>query len=522
MLINADDLEVSTIHTPICIVGSGIGGTTVASELAKLGREFYVIEAGGLSGNAKTVSIDNVGLPFGLSTTTSIELGGTSNLWHGVLSKLDPADYKKRDWIHNSGWPITAADLEPFYKKAADLFSILHYEYLDVEGLSAELKAKLAEMPFNRDYLVNHMFQQPLPSKRFKKTLKEITLASQKQHCVYNAAALELITDPGGRTITKLTVKGRGNKTITVEAGLYILAAGALQTPRLLLNSKALHPKGIGNDHDLIGRYLLDHPMGNLLQLEFKEKRKAHIYSEMKYAKNNKIKTGLTFSDDVQEKYRLPNHNFYVRPSFVKGIDNKSEKIKLALLTFLDRDKGITAKDAFEVITHFNVVMQILAYKFSLNVVYRYADLFFVTEQIPNPESRVTLSDKLDEFGYPIARVNWQITDADMESMVTSFRLLRDHGFSEKDFIFVHKESDLDWKGVFTSGAHHVGTTRMGLTAQQGVVDPNLKVHGIDNLYVADGSVFPTAGHVNSGFTIAALALRLASHLGSVSSEPKA
>ena len=513
MLVNADDLEASIIRTPVCIVGTGIGGTSLALELAKANKDFYIIEAGGQSGNAKTVGIDNIGLPFGLSTTTSIELGGTSNLWHGVLSKLDPADYKKRDWINNSGWPIDGNDLEPFYKQASDLFSILNYGYLDVDKLSDDLKAKLKEMPFNRDYLVNHMFQQPLPPKRFKKTVKEIAENTPKQNCLFNAAAVELLTDDTGKTVSKLIVRNRKNATIIVEAGMYILAAGALQTPRILLNSKSTNPNGLGNDNDLVGRYLLDHPMGNLLQLEFKKKRNAHIYSDMKYAPNNKIKTGLTFAEEVQKKYRLPNHNFYIRPSFVKGIDNKSEKIKLALLTFLDRDRGVTVKDAFQVITHLNVVRQILAYKFSLNVTYKYADLFFVTEQIPNPESRVSLSDKKDPFGYPMAQVNWQIMQADMDSMTTSFRLLREHGFSENDFTFVHQESDLDWKNVFTSGAHHVGTTRMAATSREGVVDANLKVHGVNNLYVADGSVFPTSGHVNSGFTIAALALRLAAHV---------
>nr|WP_295226411.1 GMC family oxidoreductase [Seleniivibrio sp.] len=216
-------------------------------------------------------------------------------------------------------------------------------------------------------------------------------------------------------------------------------------------------------------------------------------------------------TEEKQKQLALPNNNFYLRPSFVKGIDNESEKIKLSLLSFKDGKVSLT--DVWKVITNPNVVRQILAYKFSLNVTFKYADLFFVTEQIPNFDSSVTLSDQKDKWGYPISRVNWQVTKYDIDSMRVWFKLLLTELFPRESYKFTHTINDFNWEDIFTSAIHHVGTARIGNGENDGVVNANLKVFGLDNLYICDGSIFTTAGNVNNGFTISAFACRLAEYL---------
>lgn len=258
----------------------------------------------------------------------------------------------------------------------------------------------------------------------------------------------------------------------------------------------------------------MDHPMGNLCQMEFLKPAKYPIYSDTKYSPNMKIKTGLELEDEKQKELKLPNHNFYLRPSFKKGIDNESEKVKLSLLAF--KDGGVTLKDVIRVLTNPNVVMQIIAYKFSLNVTFKYADLFFVTEQIPNEKSYVVLSDKKDKWGYQKAMVNWQVSKEDIESMKVWFELLLTKLFPKEHYKFTHTLKDFNWEEIFTSAIHHVGTCRMAENKENGVVDKNLKVFDTTNLYVCDGSIFTTAGNVNNGLTISAFACRLADHLESL------
>jgi hypothetical protein len=231
----------------------------------------------------------------------------------------------------------------------------------------------------------------------------------------------------------------------------------------------------------------------------------------MKSGPSSTLKSGLVLRDHQQKLRKLPNHCFYIRPSFVRGIDDKSEKIKLSLLTLKDRQRNL--RDFWSVLSHWNVAMQIITYKYALNTSYRYSDLFFVTEQIPNPNSRVSLSDRKDKFGYPIARINWQLSQYDFDCMFKWYNIIKNEAFRDSGCNFTHSIEDLQWKNIFSSAAHHVGTARMSDSYKSGVVDANLRVFGTQNLFVCDGSVFPTSGNVNSGLTIACLACKLADHL---------
>ncbi len=507
MLVNSIKVP-ENIKTKICVIGTGVGGGTVAKKLQELGADFIIIEAGGVSGESTIVQKNHIGRDFGIRRTTSIQLGGTSNLWHGVLSPLDKIDFKKRDWIPHSGWPIKLDDLKPYYIEAAKLLGVDNFEYFFAESLTPDLTEKLNELKFNREYLDNKLFQQPLPTINFKHIVREITKNSDNQHCYYNAAALELLTNDSGNNVTKLLVGTQNKHQFYIEAEQFILAAGTLETPRLLLNSKTVVKSGLGNKGDNVGRYLADHPMGNLCQLEFSNPQKAHIYSDYKFCRNIKIKSGFVLAKNLQHEKKLPNHSFFLRPSFIKGINDESEKVKLSLLAF--KDKGVTFNDFLRVITNLNTIRQILAYKFSLDVTYKYADLFFVTEQLPNPDSRVTLSTKNDRFGYPIADINWQLMPEDIDSMKVWFKLLLTNCFPKEYYHFTHTLDDFDWDNILTSAIHHVGTARMADNENEGVVDKNQRVFGQDNLYICDGSIFSTAGSANVSFTTSALACRLA------------
>ncbi len=506
MLVNSVNIH-HDIKTKICIIGTGIGGGSIASKLSKLDKDFIIVEAGNINGESSIIQKSHVGRNFGFRRTTSIQLGGTSNLWHGVLSPLDEIDFTKRNWIPYSGWPITLSDLKPYYQEASTIFGLDHFEYFFEETLSSHLKNKLTEIEFNRNYLKNKLFQQPLPCINFKNIVKTITQHSEKQHCYYNAAALELITNKSGNQVKKLLIGTKNKKHFYIEADLFIIAAGALETPRLLLNSNKTVSAGLGNKGDNVGRFLADHPMGNLCQVEFLKPQKAHIYSDYKYTSSTKIKSGLELSKKSQSQLKIPNHNFFLRPSFIKGIDNESEKVKLSLLSF--KDGQCTFSDLLRVITNPNTIRQILAYKLSLDVEFAYADLFFMTEQLPNPNSRVSLSSTKDRFGYPIAEINWQLLPEDIAGMKKYFNLLLTKLFPKDYYRFTHTLNDFDWDTILTSAIHHSGTTRMAENETNGVVDKNQKVFGVDNLYITDGSIFTTAGNVNTGLTTSAFSCRL-------------
>ncbi len=513
MLIDSVNSD-SDLKTNICIVGSGVGGGTLVKKLSEKNNDFIVVEAGGLKGESKNVEKEHVGRDFGVRTTTSIQLGGTSNLWHGILSPLDHIDFKKREWIPHSGWPISRDDLEPFYREAAEMLGVKDYDYFEEGTLSVELKKMLTDITFDREHLRNKLFMQPMSVMNFKSVVMDCVSNSPTRHCYYNLVALELISDSSGQKIKKLLVGSETGKTFFIEAEHFIISAGALETPRLLLNSRSHNSSGLGNGGDNVGRFLLDHPMGNVCQIGFINPQKAHIYSDKKYRSDTKIKTGLELNEQFQESLKLPNHAFTLRPSFKKGIDDRTEKVKLSLLAF--KDRGVTAGDIWKVITNLNIVRQILVYKLSLNVTFKYADLFFLTEQIPNPNSTVSLSSTKDRFGYPIAQVNWQLLPEDIESVKAWFKLILTKWFPEDHYTLTHTIHDFNWDDILTTGIHHVGTARMADNEREGVVDKNLKVFGTENLYVCDGSIFCTSGNVNVSLSTAAFACRLVKYFENI------
>ena len=139
-------------------------------------------------------------------------------------------------------------------------------------------------------------------------------------------------------------------------------------------------------------------------------------------------------------------------------------------------------------------------------------------EAAPNPDSRVRLGDQLDALGMPRIVLDWRLTEQDKRSLLAGHQAVAEElgrtGLGRLQIADWLTEGDNSWSPSIEGGHHHLGTTRMSQSiASQGVVDPNSRVHGIANLYIAGSSVFPTSGSANPTLTIVALALRLAAHL---------
>jgi choline dehydrogenase-like flavoprotein len=142
-----------------------------------------------------------------------------------------------------------------------------------------------------------------------------------------------------------------------------------------------------------------------------------------------------------------------------------------------------------------------------------------LVEQAPDPDSRVTLGEGRDVLGQPPLVVDWRIGEQDRHSLASFCRVLAE----EIGRIGLGRARLADWltdpdqpMPRHSNSAHHLGTTRMSAEPAQGVVDPDCRVHGLANLFVAGSSVFPTGGSVHPTLNLVALAARLAAHLREV------
>lgn len=498
-------MMMETIYTDICIIGSGMGGGTLALSLAKEGKNPLVVEAGT---EANTSSPDRVthvesGRPFGLPVTRAIEVGGSTNLWHGVVSPLDPFDFCRTNSDEYQTWPLPYAHMQAYWTRAIEFLGMSDPQCQRIEQLPTTLLTRRNDIEHNNTLFDEKLFRVMAKPRRLKVDLLAAERAGQLS-LLKGAVAHEFVVSEHDSRLIDHVLVTQGSNRIRIRSKRFILAAGALESPRLLLNSSPFNANRSPQVSELIGCCLMDHPMGFLGKLQFKNSLRAPLFSDIPEQGRNRYRIGLV----PREPEVFGNSNLYLRPSPV-GESNSIEDEILLSLTALRGLSGLRFNHVITLASHPRVAYRAVANRFALPIKYRSADLFFVMEQTPFRESRVKLAGKLDAFGYPVADVEWQVSRADKDNMSAYITQVANKGLNSDSYHFIEKPKAEKWEESFTSAAHHLGSLRMARTALHGAVDPNLKVFGTSNLWVCDGSVFPTGGNANPSLTICALALRL-------------
>ena len=227
--------------------------------------------------------------------------------------------------------------------------------------------------------------------------------------------------------------------------------------------------------------------------------------------KHIRIVAGFKLARDLQKTHGLVNNYLWLRPSVTASKIN--QKIFLSLLG-IRQARNLSFGQIRAILSNADLLYRILVNRFGFRPLYWYGDLYLMTEQLPNHNSRVRLSDSSrDRFGYPVASVDWQLTSADFRNFEAYARIICDQGLCSDGYSLAYVDGMENWAQNVTSAAHHMGTARMADHPSRGVVDQNLNVFGIKNLFICDASVFSDAGSVNPSLTLVALALRLSEHL---------
>lgn len=508
----------SILESDICIVGGGAAGIAIANRLANLNVGVLLLESGSHQYDQKTQDLydfENVGYPLRAQKgyiSRNRYLGGSTNTWLGRSAPIQDIDFKKRDWVPNSGWPISEQDLEPFYSDTAITLKLPDSSFLFNEEWRKFLLDPPEQFLGNRGLLPTvfllgkkHINMRTVYSKKI--------VASKNIQILINANVTEIVTDKDETQIKTIVVKTLNGNMFNVNCNDYVLACGGWENVRILLSSRRVNKNGVGNCFDNVGRYYTEHPkiLGSKLYLNSKVLKSPIMFWKKKISKEGFVRLTIRLSDKLQEKHSLPNSNIEVLyPKTLSDAIAQSENFfnslgftKSAIHNFVK-----LAPYAFSLAESFERMLLNLPLRFDHGVVYSHM------EQIPTRESRLMLSDQCDELGMPKLRVNLQVSKQDKENMKKFHEVLSNELYEQELGKFVSElpSSDGEWSGLSDS-SHHMGTTRMSDDPATGVVDKNCEVHGIHNLYIAGSSVFPTGGHVNPTFTIVALSLRLADYL---------
>lgn len=512
MIIKSPTLE-SRYRRRVCVAGTGLGGATVALNLMRQGvRDLIVVEAGTFGVNAIPRATET-GREFGLPVTRVMRVGGTSNVWGGVCAPFDASDFSIRTWFSDASWPISRDELEPHYLTAAGMLGLYDPQLYERAKYESSFGEQIRMMPYNRQCGVLKLFQYNEQPLSYESQLREAFSSDEGVSdngplMLLNCSALKVEYSVDRGQVVGLTC-GVAGGLVRIDCDLLVVALGALETPRLLLNSNnGGNTAPSGNGH--IGRNLMDHPMGNFFQVRFRNPLKSSVFHRSKFEGGHCVKVGLRIKESTQRQLGIGNNLAYLIPSFAEGVHDRSEKVKRSLIAFRARRPSIA--DLLTIVRYPNVALQILQYLYGSDPTYSLADVWCVTEQAPAAANWVDLSEIRDEHGFRLPRIHWSLTRHDLDHMLAYYDALQEL-FPADAFEVLQSRHEIRWHSLATSAAHHMGTARMAATERNGVVDSNLKVFGISNLYVCDASVIPVGGNANPGMTVVALGLRLAKHL---------
>lgn len=513
MIIDFNDASTPlSLDADICVIGSGAASLAILTKLYNTSYKVVVLEAGGEQITSQNQEPYQVITPFnsfdGANNGRFRVFGGSTTRWGGQSLPLDRIDFTRREWLPNTGWPIHYDSVYKYYR------NVDHFLNLDPADYDKDIFALLKEKPLKNVEELQFRFSKwsPLPNLR-EQYRKEIE-KSANITLIKNGNVTNLILTSDHTAIDSVVYKNFSQKSGIIKSKRFVLACGGIENARILLASNTQLPGGVGNDNDLVGRFLQDHPRAEVGSLVSGKKQQSYL--NYFYMGRTRIMPRFFFSDDFQKKHKILNSS-----AFVEFYTKDDDVFTIAKEIYRKQIRGqLSVKEfklALKLVKNLPELLLIAKHYYINRKVYTpnaRARLNIMTESQALWENTISLSSEVDALGMPRAVVKWKLDDKVRHTFLTATEMISNYlnmagiGKIEIDN-WLHSES---WQAHIRDSKHHIGTTRMASTPKEGVVDENCKVFGIRNLYIAGSSVFPTSGQSNPTTTLIALAFRLGDH----------
>ncbi|MEA3054558.1 MAG: hypothetical protein QOG72_3461 [Sphingomonadales bacterium] len=501
------------LESQVCVIGAGAAGISLTRRLLKLGHPVILLESGGLDYEAPTADLnagENAGEEYyDLEDSRLRFFGGTTAIWGGRCAELDPIDLERRDYVPHSGWPLSWAELERWYDEARPVFGL-------PSRRPAAQDLRRAGVPLPRfEELDTPLWTFDRRFNRFAWESCADLEADPRCQIVTHATVTAILRSGSG--IERVEARSLGPARLTVRARAFVLAAGGIENPRLLLAS------GLGNDR--VGRYFMEHPHARGGRIvEGAAWRLLKAFGRRHRIGGEDLAALIAPSETLQRREGILNTSLTIaarqpkgRRQFIgmkaySGIKHKMAPTRSGRTLWM-----ATKKAAGWAQRHVDPARPwLLSRMGGLELA-----LLVRGEQAPNPDSRVTLAGEKDATGVPRAKLDWRLSEIDVRSVA----VLVDALGRELERLGLGEVEPADWlkSGAWKTdplisshpigGYHHMGTTRMGSDPGTSVTDSDGRLHGLGNLWVAGSSLFPTGGWANPTLTIVALALRSAERI---------
>jgi choline dehydrogenase-like flavoprotein len=555
MIVDANTLETnSVIKADICIIGGGPCGITLAHRLMGSGLKIVLVESGGLKRSAAAESLNSGGQASGKYAPLNMYrrriFGGASTIWGGRLVPYDPIDFEPRDWAPNARWPIGYEAVAPYYADATT--------YAEGGDNAYDAKDALDALPplidgFDNEAVRTTSLERFSPPTHFGRTYRDALAAASDATILMHASCVRLAPAGDGGAVQRAELRTLSDGALSVEASRFVVACGGIETFRLLAASRDAARDRFGGEAGPLGRYFMSHIEGNFPRLVLDRPSRGVQWGFVKTRDGMYARRRFTISAEAARQRRLLNfvarlhHSSAADPRHGDPVLSGMYLAKAFILpeyrrkiSMVERTAAANApQGAAFWLGHFgNLALrapQFVAFMTDWSakryMAYRRIPyvvlpsrtgiypLDFNAEQLPNPESRVFETSEKDRFGVPIAGIDWRMTEIDVRSIAGNLEVLQE-AFAQSGVGKIEVSDDLEAQILDSStpiGGHHLGAARMSDDPKSGVVDADLKAHGVTNLYVTGPAVLPTSSQANPTLTILALTLRLADHLKAAS-----
>lgn len=527
---------------PICVVGSGPAGLAVATSLAQNGFPVLLLESGGAKADSQiqelsTGTLINPARHDDLMTATARRLGGTSNLWGGRSVPYDPVDFANRPWV-DARWPISYDELMRWFPAAAEATKSGSAIYI-----GEPLREALNDQQFNAIGVERGVNVQQAQLIHAKAISSDPNLDIRTHTTVVNID----FADNGCVTAVDIAHSLTGER-VKLNVDHLVLAAGGLETTRLLLSTQRFAEARFGGNAGPLGRYYMGHVIGEIADIVFNDEKFVDAFDFQIDVHGSYTRRRVMAALETQLEHQLLNASFYPIVPPVADARHRNAILSMVYLALMFRPLGsrLVAEairtrhvptEPGSILPHLRNIMTGIPTSLAFALKFlrrRYGGEtripgFFVrnparrygwsyhAEQTPNRESRVWMSEQVDRLGLPKLNVDLRFCDADADSIVRTHNLLEGWlartRIGHLEYRMPREERHAAVMSLAAHGTHQIGLARMGLNRRDGVVDDKLRCFDAPNLYLASAAVLPTSGQANPTVPTVALALRLAAHI---------
>jgi len=512
--------QVPSFAADVCVVGAGAAGITLAAELVSQGKKVLVLESGGSKEN-ETVQQLNWNKRSGQSLKAVHPgrfrvLGGTTTRWGGQILEMQEQDFAAHPTIPGSGWPIEKTELQPYYQHALRMQGLLPV-FQDDEDVWRQLGC---DEPKFSEGLIPY-FTRWCPEPNFARLHREV-LDSPNVCVLLHASVTALLLDAEGSSVVGVRCRSLSGNEDVFHASKYVLCMGMMETVGFLLQPLENGQQAPWQRNECLGRHVQSHIDYNAAKvIPLHRKRLENVFPNA-YLQGRKYHPKLRMTAEQQRKEGMLNIAGAVTFISLCTVEEDVLQMKTAARKLLRGNwSDIGLRETLPALRRIPMLLR-LAYSFYVSHrAYWPKDATYWLrvhcEQEPLSASRMTLSSERDALGMFRSRLDWQVSSLEWKT-IQKFTAMAQRALEDAGLATLEPQPELaqedGYRSVtFDDSYHWAGGTRMAASASDGVVDLNLKLHGMKNAYVCSSSVFPTSGFANPVHTLLALTLRLADHL---------